>query len=457
MKRFARPVTSLWARPHMDRSQNIATREVCRVILSLGVILSVAKDLGKLGRFFAALRMTDGAPRCKCLGTILTSFLPAWVLCAVLIPAVAAASEPKPGDPSADVPLVNEKIRQLMQDRSYLEAVKAIEAAVQAKDAPADYLAYLKAWTLCLAKQYDVAITAYGRLEKEFPQSRWATRARFGTALAQVRKGDFRAAELAYRGEAERLLSPERRNQLARVYLEFADAHFKPPKEGENPDYQKALEFYQKALQIGPCADRRAEVELLAGQCFENLKNYAEAEKSYTQFIQDHPDVPLEIEARFRLGECRLTDNLREARRVFQDLLAKYGDAKSERVAEAAFQLSRTWRIPEPQTDEELSQGVAALESFLKRWAEHKLAGQAHLDIARSYLHRGQQENAVAALNRLLKDERLKDRKETPEGWNLLGHAYQAQKKFPEALAAWREYLGRFPRTRHGAACSRRL
>jgi hypothetical protein len=40
----------------MARSNSFATREFSRVILS------VAKDLGKLGRFFAALRMTDGTP-----------------------------------------------------------------------------------------------------------------------------------------------------------------------------------------------------------------------------------------------------------------------------------------------------------------------------------------------------------------------------------------------------------
>ena len=42
----------------MARSDNIATREVCRVILS------AAKDLETPGRFFAALRMTDRATRC---------------------------------------------------------------------------------------------------------------------------------------------------------------------------------------------------------------------------------------------------------------------------------------------------------------------------------------------------------------------------------------------------------
>ncbi|MGO8747993.1 MAG: polysaccharide deacetylase family protein, partial [Thermoguttaceae bacterium] len=48
---------------NMARFNNSATREFCHVILS------EAKDLGKLGRFFAALRMTDGALRCSFFGT----------------------------------------------------------------------------------------------------------------------------------------------------------------------------------------------------------------------------------------------------------------------------------------------------------------------------------------------------------------------------------------------------
>jgi hypothetical protein len=47
----------------MARSNNFATKEFRHVILS------VAKDLGKLGRFFAALRMTDRALRCSSFGT----------------------------------------------------------------------------------------------------------------------------------------------------------------------------------------------------------------------------------------------------------------------------------------------------------------------------------------------------------------------------------------------------
>ena len=131
-----------------------------------------------------------------------------------------------------------------MQDRNYAEAVKAIDEAAAAKDAPRDYLAYLKGQSLVLQKAFDAAIAQFDAVQKDFPQGDSAHRARFGKALALSRKGDFREAEAIMRAEAEYLLSPEWKRQIADIYLEFADAHFKPAKEDQKPDYAKALKFY---------------------------------------------------------------------------------------------------------------------------------------------------------------------------------------------------------------------
>ena len=134
-----------------------------------------------------------------------------------------------------------------------------------------------------------------------------------------------------------------------------------------------------------------------------------------------------------------------EARRTWQDLLAAHADDKSERIAEATFKIAETYGLPTPPNPESLNLGVAALENFLKKYPEHKLAGQAHLRIAQSYLNRGRHDDAVKALDRFLADKRYADREEMADARNLLGRAYQLQKKFPEALAAWREYLAKHP------------
>ena len=94
-------------------------------------------------------------------------------------------------------------------------------------------------------------------------------------------------------------------------------------------------------------------------------------------------------------------------------------------MADAQFDLSRTWNIPNPQDDEQLNLGTAALRAFLERFPKHANAGRAHLEIAQSYLNRGRPADAAAALKQFLADPRCRECKELPEAQNLLGRAYQ--------------------------------
>lgn len=357
-------------------------------------------------------------------------------------PEQTAGLAPEPEAPPA--------VRQAMQDRDYAAAVKAIDAAVSAEGAAKDYLAYLKGRALHLSEKYDEAIARFDTIEKEFPNSPWIRRARFGMAVSLARKGDFRAAELIYRREAEYLLSADRKQEIANLYLEFAQTYFKPPKEDQKPDYQKALGFFQNALAVGPKPEKKREVEMQVAECYFNLGNFAEAARLYAQFVKDYPDAAELVEAKFRLGESQLKQGqLAEARRTWQDLLAAHADNKSPRIAEATFNLSLTYQMPSPQSDEDLGLGVAALDAFVKKFPDHKLASTAHLRIAQGYVNRGRHEDAAKRLAVYLADARYADREETPEARSLLGQALLLQKKFTEAIAAWRDYLAKHPT--HGA------
>ena len=382
---------------------------------------------------------------------------------AVSFPCGATAAESWP----ADAPAVPQQVRRLMQDRDYAAAVKTIDTAVAAPDAAKDYLTYLKGQALSLEKQYDAAATVFDAMQTDFPKSPWLRRARLAKAVALARKGDFRAAEMIFRAEAEFLLSADRKQQIADIYLEFADALFKPAKSEQKPDYAKAFEFYKKAIEVGPKPERYSEAELSMAECQQNLASYPAAidlfekfikscklPENNTQYLFGQPAplyvslVPerLLIEAWFRLGECRLAAGENKlARRVWQDLLEKYRDAQSDRIADAQFQLARTWNIPKPQSDEELNLGVSALRAFIERFPEHKLASQAHLEIAESYVERRRYADAAAALRQFLADPQYQSRKQIPVARNLLGRSLQLQKKYTEAIEAWRDYLARYP------------
>ena len=264
---------------------------------------------------------------------------------------------------------------------------------------------------------------------------------------------------MIYRAEAEYLLSDQRKQQLADIYLEFADTYFKPPKEEQKPDYAKALEFYKKGLEAGAKPETQAEVELRIGECLQNLNSFGEAAAQFEKFIKDHPEKlhwtlkPATVSAS---ADCPKAISARRGE-VWQDLLAKYIDKpQSPRLADAQFDLSRTWNILNPQNDEQLNLGTAALRTFLERFPTHKNAGQAHLQIAQSYLNRGRAADAVAALKQFLSDAHCRDCKELPDGQNLLGVAYRAQKEFTGALAAGANSWPNIRPTVRGAPCSSR-
>jgi len=363
-------------------------------------------------------------------------------ICYLLVSVSAAADE----SATIDVPLVDENLRQLVQDRDWEAAITAVDKALQQEDAPRDRLTYLKGRILHFQGQYDAAVAVFGELQKQLPKSPWARRARFASGGALAKKGDFRGAELIYRAEAESLLSAERKQEFADIYLEYADAYFDPPEEDVKPDYAQALQFYEKALDAGPKPEKRLDVELLVARCRQLLGETSAAAELYDKFIEAHPDSTQVIEARFRLGECHLADEAsKQARQAWQDLLAAHGQSQSKWIAEASFELSRTWGVPSPETEEQMNMGVAALTSFLTRFPTHERAAQAHLDIAHSYTAQGRYEDGVGQLEKLLGDKRYETREEIPKARQDLGQAFLMQERYTDALAAWREYLVKHP------------
>lgn len=366
----------------------------------------------------------------------------------VLSCGLAAAADPvAPPDVTKLELTVPDPVRLALQDAKYAEAVKAIDEAIAGKETKdKDYLAYLKGRALHLQQKYDDAIATFDAVEKQFPESKWIRRAKFGRAVSLMRKGDFRAAEEIYKSAADYLLSVDRRHEIAGIYLEFAEKFFKPKEEGKQPDYRQALTFFNQALEVGPKPERRTEVELAVAQCHQHLGELPQAAQLYEQFAKKYPKHELVVEALFRRGECLMGQgNPAAARRVWQDLLSAHAESKSERIPEAAYNVALTYGIPNPASDEALNLGVGALVAFATKYPEHKLASKALLAIGESYMARQRSTEAVAAFQKFLADERYKEREEIPVARRMLGYAYVLQKKFTEALAAWQDYLAKHP------------
>ncbi|MEJ5343231.1 MAG: tetratricopeptide repeat protein, partial [Thermogutta sp.] len=272
------------------------------------------------------------------------------------------AESPPPESPQmrlehlVGLPAVPREIAEAIQDHRYDEAVRLIDEELTKKPAQSDYLMYLKGRALYLQQHYDAAVEVFQQAEKDFPKSSWRYWFRFGQALALARKGDFAGAQAIYRDEAQRVLSPERSEELAAIYIEFADRYFQPPNPvEEKPDYTKAREFYTKALEVNPGPSLQARIAFQIARCHHLASELPQAATAYRDFLQRFPGDVREIQARLYLGEVLLAMNSSvEARRVWEDLLSKFGDQPGEEVATAAFRLAETRGMPSPNTDEDL-------------------------------------------------------------------------------------------------------
>ena len=348
---------------------------------------------------------------------------------------------------SATAAVLSPEIRDAMQDRDYPRAIQAIDQQIAQNEQDHDYLNYLKGRAYHYQGKYDEALEVFDRFDERFPDSQWSRRARFAQAAALLRLGKHQAAELVYRAEATDLLTAARKQDIADIYLEFADTYFDPDDDDQSPNYEKARKFYEKALEIIATADRRNQIRLQIGRCFQAEKNYDQAIAHYSKLLnQDSLNEVLEIDVRNRLGQSYLDQgNMVSARRAWEDLLAKSSDTDTEIIAQTSYRIALTHGVPKPDSTQAMELGISSLRKFISRFPDHKLASKAHLEIAECFLHRGRYGDATSELKIFLDNGQYAGSTEVPRARFLMGTSYQRQKQFAQAITAWRDYLTKHP------------
>ncbi len=385
-----------------------------------------------------------------------------------------ADDQPAAGDekPTAarvtSLPDVPRNVHELMQSRKFAEAAEAIEAFLQRAPVEpnrAAYLHYLRIRALVEAGQFDAALAASDSFEKAEgnAQTEWAARIRFARADVFSRQRNYQRAGEVYRAEADRLLSDGRRDELAAISLEFADRYFdgvpaKDPSQAKKPDYGRARTYYQEALTLEPSHDVRRRVEFRLARCQQELGEHQGAVAAYRKWIETYsPDIesdeererqPLEAEARYELGRTLLAFGQRyEARRVFEDFVASafFTEGHEELKAQAAYRIGLTHGLPSPGSEDSLELGITAHERFVKDFPEHELAAKAEFDVATALVQYGRYDAAVARLDSIVANENYADRPEVARARRQLGQVYLNQKKYDEAITAWKAFLEAHP------------
>ena len=293
---------------------------------------------------------------------------------------------------------------------------------------------------------------------------------------------NYQQAAQVYQAEAGRLLSRERKDELAAIYLEFADLYYDgipaaDPSAEPVHDYAQALVYYQQALTLGPSLAVRQRVEFRIARSFLETAQHQLAADAYQRFIASYgdDDTPeadraneeMLTEARFRLGDVLLAMGQREeARRTWQDMIREQAAADAVAVAvvddadaaeadedvededfviKAKYRIAHTFGFPNPSSTVDLELGVAAASEFIAAYPDHELAPQAELEIAQSFLHLGRQVDGVARLRSLIANPTYAESDVIPQARYLLGSALAGQGNAAEAIVAWKEFLDEHP------------
>ena len=412
--------------------------------------------------------------RCAFLSAVLASTL----ACLVSSIAWSQETDDSPAMNQAvqitSMPSIPREIHDAMQSRNYADAIKRIETQLGKQDVAApDYLLYLQGIAQAELKEYAAAIAAFERLEQEHEMSKWLSRSRFGRANVYVLQRQYIKAGEIYQKEAERLLSRGRKDDLSKIYLEFATRYFdgipaKDPTKSKKPDFKQALTYYSEAAKLGPTIPLRQSIEFRIARCHEELKQHPSAMKAYKEFLDQYgeasssrPNAPksgaqasdeLSVEATFRLASLLLAakQNVR-ARKMWLDLLAQWNDkpnrsdSVNDFLARAEYRLAHTYGLPAPRSIGDLELGVTVAERFLTNHPAHELAAKAELEIAQGYSRHNRHEPAIARLKALIENPKYGESKQLPVARRMLGQELLAQEDFDGAIKAWRDFLDTHP------------
>ncbi|NUM34220.1 MAG: tetratricopeptide repeat protein [Candidatus Brocadiae bacterium] len=376
-------------------------------------------------------------------------------------------------------------LNQAMRLMDYKQAVSIAQEGLE-KAQDKDYFLYMKA----LAQYHQESLAESEEsikllLKKENP---WQYKGRFLLGRIFLKRKDYKSLENIYSQEATRLHAQDRKDHIARVYIQFAEALEKKPEpedlQASEPDYNKAYFLYQKALDLKPGDALSEEIRMRLGKTSLQAKNYYQAIDEFRRYLEAYdslwqgmPGNPLSShpsfttngkyshQVRYFLSQSLIyCQRFAEAREILEDLsgiLLSQKESSKDLIRDTLWEICTTYRIPDVQ-EQELGQAVASLKSYLKEFPESLYSVEAAYSIAAVYSKLNRTEEAIAAFRNFLNGVGYKvmasavveQGKETPqqvherlrkEATYNLGKLYAGQKAYKEAMEIWKQYTAQFP------------
>ena len=381
------------------------------------------------------------------------------------------------------------RIQFALQSKQFTDAVAQIDVALARGDEGRDYLLYLKGLALFYNEDYTNAIQACDQLLRAHPNSVWLRKATFLQAKCHFNLKAFEQAEAIYSAEVDRLLSSERKSEIAQVYIELAEALSWQPEKGDlnapPPNYQKAYNLYQKVLALEIDRSLREVVTFRLGRMMQLQEKYQQAANNYQTYLvefdpsfrrlsgsaqhteMNNPPGSHRYQARYHFAECQLAmDQHLPAQLTLEDLVKLIDDEKASvrsLLKDAQFLLTRTCQFPAPGSDEALELGVQRAKHFQDDFPDDRRSMMLAHEIAEAYQQRGRSEEALVAYQDFLDNTGFKAPTET-EGTEdssesfaehhhrlrmsatfQIGAIRFSQRKYTGAIEAWNRYIQEFP------------
>ncbi|HEO66061.1 MAG TPA: tetratricopeptide repeat protein, partial [Spirochaetes bacterium] len=234
---------------------------------------------------------------------------------------------------------------------------------------------------------------------------------------------------------------------MSQIYLKLAKSlSFQEDK--KKNDYQKALTFYQRALEMGALKEEEGDTRYRIALCYFHLKKYQESKKVLNQFITKFPDSSLTRKVHFYLGEIeRHLGYLYKSRTHYLKVLKSKKEKEEDLSPKTLYHIGKSYRLPAPYTENELELGVKYWKILIEKYPKHKLAAQVAYEIGLSYNRFSHLRDQ--GIQQLLKFvEVYPKNKNAPIALQLVGNIYFNQKKYDQSIVYYTQYLGSYPNHR---------
>lgn len=382
---------------------------------------------------------------------------------------------------------------QALQARQFETAIIHLE-----KSAPGDYPSYLKAVALFQSGKHVAAAAACEELLTEYPDSQWKHKSRFLLARALIARKDHKSAELILAAEAGRIFSPDRKQLIANVLVDFADKLARRPDPNEldalPADDAKALALYQQVLSLEINRELSDDIQFKAALTFQRLEQHPQAIAALRKYLDDfdptwtgpvgsatrqrgqlkqNPVAPGKhrLKARFALIRSQITDGNPDAARqnvdaflpIIEDVVMEFDDGRGGVVkrdkSDVAFQRVLTY-------SEDLPNSIAETRKFLTAYPAYEQAVQLARSLPNTLVGLGRTDEAIAAHRNFVEGKNFEfnadEKATTPilstgvspaenlkqlqrESFFQIAQLLFNQKKYVEAIKQWQAYVNRNP------------